>query len=112
MAYPRFDSDEPFVLDTDWSKDHQTIGAILSQRQEGFERVIAYGAKKLEKSKHNYSAHKGELWAVIYFVKYFLPPAPPLHPEDGPQEPHMGQDSRRAGQYGPPVVGGIGPLHL
>jgi hypothetical protein len=49
LAYPRFDSDEPFVLDTDWSKDHQTIGAALSQRQEGFGRGITYSAKKLER---------------------------------------------------------------
>ncbi len=43
LAYPRFDSDEPFILDTDWSGDSNSIGASLSQVQDGQERVVAYG---------------------------------------------------------------------
>jgi hypothetical protein len=30
LAYPRFDSDELFILDTDWSHDDNAIGAVLS----------------------------------------------------------------------------------
>jgi hypothetical protein len=33
LAYPQFDSKEPFILDTDWSGDANTIGGVLSQRQ-------------------------------------------------------------------------------
>ena len=35
LAYPQFHTDEPFILDTDWSKDNNCIGAVLSQVQEG-----------------------------------------------------------------------------
>ena len=75
LAYPQFDSDQPFILDTDWSHDPGAIGAVLSQVQDGEERVIAYGARKLNHAEANYSSHKGELLAVIYFLrlwKYYL----------------------------------------
>jgi hypothetical protein len=44
LAYPQFDSEEPFILDTDWSGDANTIGGVLSQKQCGREKMIAYGA--------------------------------------------------------------------
>ena len=75
LAYPRFDSKEPFILDTDWSCDPGAIGGVLSQVQDGQERVIAYGAKKLNEAEKNYSSHKGELLAAIFFIrhwKYYL----------------------------------------
>jgi hypothetical protein len=75
LAYPRFDLDAPFILDTDWSGDHGTIGAVLSQVQGGDERVLAYGAKRLSSSQSNYPPCKGELAALIYFArqwKYYL----------------------------------------
>lgn len=75
LAYPDFMSDKPFILDTDWSHDPGAIGAVLSQEQDGLERVIAYGARKLKASEANYSSHKGELLAVIFFMrhwKYYL----------------------------------------
>ena len=71
LAYPKFDSPNPFILDTDWSMENGAIGACLSQKQEGKERVIAYAAKKLSKSQLNYAPTKGELYAVIYFIDYF-----------------------------------------
>jgi transposase InsO family protein len=75
LAYPRFTSEEKFILDTDWSQDFNSIGGVLSQLQDGVERVIRYGAKKLSSSQKNYSPTKGELWAVIYFMRewrYYL----------------------------------------
>lgn len=71
LAYPQFDSKEPFILDTDWSQDNNAVGAVLSQRQEGQERVIAYAAKKLNKSQCNYSPMKGEAAAVIIFMRHW-----------------------------------------
>ncbi len=71
LAYPRFDSDEPFVLDTDWSHDANAIGGVLSQKQDGKERVIQYGSKKLSKSQRSYGATKGELTAFLYFAKHW-----------------------------------------
>ena len=75
LSYPQFDSKEPFILDTDWSCDPGAIGGVLSQRQGGEEKVIAYGAKKLNTAEKNYSSHKGELLAAIFFIrhwKYYL----------------------------------------
>lgn len=75
LAYPEFDSEEPFILDTDWSLENNAIGAVLSQKQNGLERVIAYGAKKLSPNQRNYPSTKGELCAIIYFLdhwKYYL----------------------------------------
>lgn len=71
LGYPQFDSDEPFVLDTDWSGDHRAIGAVLSQKQDGQERVIAYGSKKLNNAQASYTANRGELYAIIYFLNHF-----------------------------------------
>ena len=73
LAYPRFDSPEPFIVDTDWSGD--AVGGVLSQVQDGAERVIAYGSNTLNKTQRNYSSNKGELLAVVHFLKqwkYYL----------------------------------------
>ena len=75
LAHPDFHSEEPFILDTDWSKDPGAIGAVLSQKQDGIEKVICYGARKLTKAEQNYGSNKGELLAVIHFMKnwrYYL----------------------------------------
>ena len=79
LAYPDFWSDKPFILDTDWSKDPGAIGAVLSQEQDGEERVICYGARKLTNTEKNYPSNKGEILAVIHFMKiwaYYLKPRP------------------------------------
>jgi hypothetical protein len=33
LAYPRFDSDHSFILDTNWSHENRAVGAVLSQFQ-------------------------------------------------------------------------------
>ncbi len=71
LAYPQFSSDQPFILDTDWSQDNAAIGGVLSQKQGGLERVIAYGAKKLCASQVSYPPTKGELYGIIFFVNYW-----------------------------------------
>ena len=77
LAHPRFNDleKEPFILDTDWCKDTNTVSGCLSQRQiidgKPVEKVIGYAAKKLGKSQANYSAQKGELSAVIYMTDHF-----------------------------------------
>jgi hypothetical protein len=71
LAYPQFDSKEPFILDTDWSGDANTIGGVISQRQAGHEKLIAYGVPKLSRSKHNYAPTIGELWAIVHFCCYW-----------------------------------------
>jgi hypothetical protein len=71
LAYQQFDSKEPFILDTDWLGDANTIGGGLSQKQCGREKVIAYVAQKLSRSQQNYAPTKGELWAIVHFCRYW-----------------------------------------
>jgi len=67
LAYPK--SGERYILDTDAS--FSAIGSVLSQVQDGVERVIAYGSKKLTKSEKNYCVTRKELFSVYFFVNHF-----------------------------------------
>lgn len=58
-----------FILDTDACD--QTIGAVLSQVQDGVERVIAYASRSLDKREMNYCITRKELLAIVYSLKYF-----------------------------------------
>ena len=70
LAYPQFHG-KPFILDTDFSADPGAIGGVLSQEQDGQERVIAYGARRLLPRERAYASTKGELLAVIFFLRYY-----------------------------------------
>ena len=59
-----------FILDTDAS--HSSIGAVLSQIQEGQEKVIAYASNKLSKTERFYCVTRKELLAVYYYVYYYV----------------------------------------
>lgn len=67
MAFPR--DDGTYILDTDAC--NIGIGSVLSQVQDGKERVIAYASRSLNKSEKNYCVTDKELLAVKYFVEYF-----------------------------------------
>ena len=67
LAYPS--EDLPFCLDTDAS-DH-ALGAVLSQTQDGQERVIAYMSKTLNDSETRYCVTRKELLAVVTALKHF-----------------------------------------
>ena len=67
LAMPNDDDD--FVLDTDASD--LAIGAVLSQKQEGVEKVIAYASRSLDRREQNYCVTRRELLAVVHFLKYF-----------------------------------------
>ena len=69
LAYPDFKL--PFLLQTDASDT--AIGAVLSQVQEGTERVIAYWSRKLQKAERNYSTTEREALAVVASLKEFYP---------------------------------------
>ncbi|UYV62799.1 K02A2.6-like [Cordylochernes scorpioides] len=58
-----------FVLDTDAS--NSGIGAVLSQVQDGEERVIEYYSKILTKPERNYCATRRELLAIVRSVEHF-----------------------------------------
>ena len=51
-----------YILDTDASLD--TIGAVLSQVQDGKERVIAFGSCTLSPAERNYCVTDRELLAI------------------------------------------------
>ena len=67
MSYPT-ESGE-YILDTDASDFG--IGAVLSQVQEGRERVVSYASRAISKSEKNYCVTDKELLAVKYFIEYF-----------------------------------------
>ena len=67
MAFPT-DNGE-YTLDTDPSDE--AIGAVLSQNQDGVQRVIAYGSRALGKAERNYCATDRELLAAKYFTEYY-----------------------------------------
>ena len=65
LAYPDFK--QPFLLHTDASD------AVISQVQEGTERVIAYWSRKLQKAERNYSTTEKEALAVVASLKEYYP---------------------------------------
>ena len=67
LSYPRREGE--FILDTDASG--YSVGAVLSQVQDGEERVIAYASKTLCPSRQRYCVTYRELYAVVTFVKHF-----------------------------------------
>ena len=69
LAFPQFQT--PFIVATDAS-DH-AIGGVLSQIQDGQEKVIAYWSRQLQKPERNYSTIEREALAVVSAVKEFYP---------------------------------------
>lgn len=69
LAYPDFT--KKFVLHTDASLSG--LGAVLTQEQDGTERVIAYAAKSLNRHQKNYTTTEKELLALIFGIKHFRP---------------------------------------
>ena len=67
LGYPN--SEDTFVLDTD-SSNH-SIGAVLSQIQDGHEQVICYGSYVLTPEKQKYCVTRKELLAVVRFTRQF-----------------------------------------
>ena len=69
LGYP--DPKLQYILDTDASD--VGVGAVLSQVQQGKERVIAYYSKTLAPAERNYCVTRRELLAVVKAVKHFRP---------------------------------------
>ena len=67
LSFPREKGE--FLLDTDAS--NIGIGAVLSQKQEGEERVIAYFSRVLNKAERNYCVTRRELLAIVDSIKFF-----------------------------------------
>ena len=69
LGYPT--ADDSFVVDTDASLTG--VGAVLSQVQDGKERVISYFSHRLSKAESNYCVTRRELLAVIKALRRFHP---------------------------------------
>ena len=63
------DDDSEYVLDCDAS--NHSIGAVLSQIQNGIERPICYASQLYSKHEANYNITRKELLAVVTFTKKF-----------------------------------------
>ena len=58
-----------FIIDTDACD--RSIGAVLSQIQDGREKVVAYAGRCLNRAEANYCVTRKELLAVVYFTRHF-----------------------------------------
>ena len=56
-------------MDTDASAF--AIGCVLSQVQDGEEKVVAYGSKSLSRPERNYCVTRRELLAIVVFLKKY-----------------------------------------
>ena len=68
-AYPDYQSQNPFILYTDFSAEN--MAAVLCQVQEGKERFIGCVCHKTNKAQSNYGSTKGELASLILGLKRF-----------------------------------------
>ena len=67
LAFPQGSGE--FILDCDAS--NVALGAVLSQIQDGEERVIAYYSKCFSRTERNYCTTRREFLAVVSSIKYF-----------------------------------------
>ena len=67
LALPR--DQGMFILDTDAS--NHGIGAVLSQVQDGEEKVISYASRLYSNAEHRYCVTRKELLGVVFFLKHF-----------------------------------------
>ena len=69
LGYP--DPSQTYILDTDASGFG--VGAVLSQEQQGVERVVAYYSKTLSPPERNYCVTRREILATVRAFKHFKP---------------------------------------
>jgi hypothetical protein len=65
----RLDFRRTFWLDVDWSP--KGVGAILSQKEGKFERVVAYANKSLTDTQRRFHPMEGECYALIWGIMHF-----------------------------------------
>ena len=101
-----------YYLDTDASD--KSIGAVLSQVQDGQEKVIAYAGRALSKNEMNYCVYRKELLAVVYFTRHFkaVPSVLPLSAAHGQLQCELAEEDSRASRPERPMVGAAGRIHI
>jgi hypothetical protein len=63
------DFKQTFWLDVDWSP--KGVGAMLSQKEGKFKRVIAYANKSLTEAQRRFHPMEGECYALMWGVMHF-----------------------------------------
>jgi hypothetical protein len=72
LAYPRFNTEHPFILETDASG--KGLGAVLAQQQDdGKVHPIAFASRALNNHERNYGITEMETLAVVWAAKLFRP---------------------------------------
>ena len=71
LAAPRFD--RMFKVKTDGAQTEGLGGVLGQDDDEGFERVIAYYARRLNKAERNYTITEIELLAAIESIRHWRP---------------------------------------
>ena len=73
LAFPEYNSKEPFIFYSDWCQEG--MSQTLSQNQtkeDGYrERLIACGGRKCTEAERNYSSNKGETCSFVDGLKRF-----------------------------------------
>jgi hypothetical protein len=65
----RSDFRRTFWLDVDWSP--KGAGAILSQKEGRFEKVVVYASKSLTEAQRKFHPMEGECYVLIWGVMHF-----------------------------------------
>jgi len=66
LVHPDFK--RPFCLDVDWST--KGVGAVLSQKEGRFEKVVAYASKGLTVAQRKFHPMEGECYALIWGIMH------------------------------------------
>ena len=67
LAYSNFNL--PFILSTEASRN--SLGAMLSQVQDGLEKPLAYASRQTKRSKQSYTTSEHEMLALVWATKQF-----------------------------------------
>jgi hypothetical protein len=68
-VFTRPDFRRTLWLDVDWSP--KGVGAILSQKEGRFEKVVAYANKSLTEAQRKFHPMEGECYALIWGIMHF-----------------------------------------
>ena len=69
-GYPQWENPEPFIFDIDYSSNY--YAGVVSQKQDGKERVIGIASKKCNACESSYPSWKGEMACLSFILKQFL----------------------------------------
>ncbi|MEO0454665.1 MAG: reverse transcriptase family protein [Verrucomicrobiota bacterium] len=71
LAYPDLAEESAFIIDCDASDF--AVGGVLSQVQDGHERVIAFASQTMTKSERNYCVTQKEMLSLVRMLKLYRP---------------------------------------